>query len=159
MSLSLCFVICKYEWIPIFQGHGDGVIESMEKYLAQGRQSISVSMSSFQFSPKPACYRLPSADNLTLITHSQGPGMTRSINFLPYAWPCAKHCLLSPKVEPLMHRWRHRGSETSHDDHLPKAPQLGVVELEFKPRCGRRSNQCYALCFSERGTFGDHSVE
>lgn len=58
-SLSLCFVTCKYELIPAFQGCGDEVMERMEKFLAQSRQSMTIRASSFQLAQSQPCYPLP----------------------------------------------------------------------------------------------------
>ena len=54
ISLSICFFTCKYELIPVFQGHGDQVMEHMENYPAQSRQLITIRASSFQFTQSQA---------------------------------------------------------------------------------------------------------
>lgn len=56
ISLGLCFVTSKYELIPVFQGRRDQVIEHMEKYLVQSRQSVTVRASSLQFAQSQPCY-------------------------------------------------------------------------------------------------------
>lgn len=56
ISLGLCFVTSKYELIPVFQGRRDQVMEHMEKYLVQSRQSVTVRASSLQFAQSQPCY-------------------------------------------------------------------------------------------------------